>query len=171
MTFRRAVTFATFVTAGAAAMLLAGCTSSTPESTGAAAASPAGTTVAEASTSLPTPTAPPPSTCPEFQMTAAHMATDWQYLNLGLGTNNDEKPTLADLAWGVKAMQKLAPTCAPKAVDSIDAFAATVDAIQPVYTTQPTGDQVQTVNDGLMAMQKAGAQMFTDMGLSTYSWE
>jgi hypothetical protein len=114
---------------------------------------------------------PVPSTCPEFAMTAAHMATDWQYLSINLGTTNDEQPTLNDLSAGVKAMQSLAPECAPKAAASIDAFAATVDAILPVYTTQPTGDQVQQVDDALAAMQEAGAQMYADMELSDYAWQ
>ncbi len=104
-------------------------------------------------------------------MTAAHMATDWQYLDLNLGTTNDEAPTLADLTAGVAAMQDLAPTCAPEAVGSIDAFAATVAAIQPVYTTQPTGDDVQKVDDALAAMQEAGVQMFADLGMSDYAWQ
>ena len=104
-------------------------------------------------------------------MTAAHMATDWHYLGINLGTTNDEAPTLADLTAGVAAMQDLAPTCAPDAVESIDAFAATVAATQPVYTTQPTGDDVQKVNDALTAMQEAGVQMFADLGQSDYAWK
>ena len=114
---------------------------------------------------------PAPSTCPEFRMTAAHMATYWQYLNLNLGTTNDEAPTLADLSTGSVDLQRLAPTCAPEAIAAIDEFAATVAAIQPVYTTQPTGGDVKKVNDALAAMQKAGAEMFKQMGQADYAWQ
>ena len=114
---------------------------------------------------------PAPSTSPEFLMTAAHMSTYCQYLSLNLGSTNDEAPTLANLSSGIAAMQGLAPTCAPKAVDSIDAFAATVAAIQPIYTTQPTGADVQKVNDALADMQQAGITMFADLGQSDYAWK
>ncbi|MBK9739008.1 MAG: hypothetical protein IPO93_05765 [Actinobacteria bacterium] len=99
------------------------------------------------------------------------MSTYWQYLSLNLGTTNDESPTLANLSSGIAAMQGLAPKCAPAAVDSIDAFAATVAAIQPIYTTQPTGADVQKVNDALADMQQAGITMFADLGQSDYAWK
>lgn len=153
--------------AAGAALGLSACGSSTSTPATPAPAVTA-STVTEA---LPAPTEPIPTTCPEFAMTAAHMATDWQYLGLNLGTTNDESPTLANLKAGVAGMQDLAPTCAPKATASIDAFAAAVEAIQPVYTTQPEGDQVQAVDDGLARMQEAGIQMFADLGMSDYAWK
>lgn len=160
-------TAALVVATAVAGIGLAACGSSTTaEPTQAPAAS--APVVAEAQAA---PINPVPTTCPEFAMTAAHMATDWQYLGLNLGTTNDEGPALADLTAGISAMQDLAPTCAPDAVASIDAFAATVEAIQPVYTTQPTGDQVQAVDDALAAMQEAGIQMFADLGTSDYAWQ
>ena len=163
----------------AAVMGLAACTSS-PSGV----ATQATTAVAEAAEAAPSaePTAPADSastvpapvasTCPEFLMTAAHMATDWHYLSINLGTTNDETPTMQDLAAGVMALQALAPECAPEAVDSISQFAATVDDIQSVYTTQPTGAEVQQVDDALAAMQEAGIRMFTDLGQSPdYAWQ
>ena len=104
-------------------------------------------------------------------MTAAHVATYWTYLTINMGTANDEVPTLNDLSSGVQALQDLAPTCAPKAVASIDAFAATEDTLQPIYETQPTGADAQTVNDALAAMQAAGAEMFADLGMNTGPWD
>ena len=105
------------LTAAAAASIgLAACGSSTSTAPTLEPTAPASAS-AEAAPA-PVPTAPAPSTCPEFAMTAAHMATDWQYLNLNLGTTNDEAPTLADLTAGVAAMQDLAPTCAPEAAGS-----------------------------------------------------
>lgn len=155
------------LTMAAAAVWLTACGSSTAtqSTTTPAATAAVSTAVAEAAPS------PAPSTCPEFLMTAAHMSTYWQYLNLNLGSTNDEKPTLANLSSGIAAMQGLAPTCAPKAVDSIDAFAATVASIQPIYTTQPTGADVQKVNDALTDMQQAGIEMFADLGQSDYAWK
>ena len=104
-------------------------------------------------------------------MTAAHMATDWQYLNLNLGTTNDEGPTLADLRDGSAALQDLAPMCAPEAADEVDAFAATVGPVLDVYTTKPTGDEVAAVDTALADMQTAGASLFTALEMATYSWE
>ncbi len=158
--------------AAAAAVGLAACGSSTAtESIPSPAASAPMSSAAAPAPAAPVPAAPVPSTCPEFAMTAAHMSTYWTYLNINLGTTNDEAPTLANLSSGITAMQGLAPTCAPEAVESIDAFAATVDAIQPIYTTQPTGADVQKVNDALAAMQEAGIEMFADLGQSDYAWK
>jgi len=156
MKTRKAMTLALAATA---LTMLAACGSASTTST------PAAPAPAAVSAS------PAPSTCPQFLLTAAHMSTGWQYLNLNLGTKNDEQPTLDALKSGVADMQRLAPTCAPKAVASIAAFATTVDAIGPVYTTQPTGAQVQQVNDALTAMQKAGVQMYADLGQSDYAWK
>jgi hypothetical protein len=154
----------------ALAVTASGCAGSTTADSSPAAATPEATATAAAE-ALPEPTGPPPSTCPEFLMTAAHMATDWQYLNLNLGTTNDEGPTLADLRDGSAALQDLAPTCAPEAVDEVDAFAATVGPVLDVYTTQPTGDEVATVDTALADMQTAGASLFTALEMATYSWE
>lgn len=104
-------------------------------------------------------------------MTAAHMSTYWQYLTINIGTTNDEQPTLDALSSGVTALESLAPECAPDATESIAAFAATVEPVRAVYTTQPTGEEVQKVDDALAALQEAGAQMFTDLGMATYAWE
>jgi hypothetical protein len=162
------------ITIAAAAAILSAC-SSTATSTGPV--TPAATPAASQAASAPAaagssaPTAPLPTTCPEFEMTAAHMATYADYLGLNLGTNNDESPTLANMTSGIAAMQDLAPTCAPKAAGSIDALATAVAAVNDVYTTQPTGADVQKVNDALAAMSEAGKQMFTDLGMSTYNWD
>lgn len=164
----------TMLAAGGIALALSACSSTTTAETAAAPSAPPVTSSAPAPESAPAPVAandPVPTTCPEFEMTAAHMATFWQYLGLGLGTTNDESVTLADLASGSKAMQDLAPTCAPKAVESIDAFAASVADVAAVYDTQATGAELTKVQDALDAMGKAGGQMFTDLGRSTYSWE
>lgn len=162
----------TLAMAAVAAVGLTACGSSTAtESSLTPAASAPVSTSAAPAPDAPVPAAPVPSTCPEFAMTAAHMSTYWTYLNINLGTTNDEAPTLANLSSGIAAMQDLAPTCAPEAVDSIDAFAATVAAIQPIYTTQPTGADVQKVNDALTAMQQAGITMFADLGQSDYAWK
>jgi hypothetical protein len=104
-------------------------------------------------------------------MTAAHMATYWQYLNINLGTTNDEGPTLADLRDGSAALQDLAHTCAPEAADEVDAFAATVSPVLDVYTTKPTGDEVASVDTALADLQAAGAEMFLALEMATYSWE
>ena len=161
--------------AALAAAGLAACTSSTitePTQTApAAAASSVATVDNSPAAGRSTPLDPLPTTCPEFRMTAAHMSTYWQYLNLNLGTSNDETPTLANLSSGIAAMQDLAQKCAPEAAESIDAFAATVAAIQPLYTTNPVGGDVQKVNDALAAMQEAGIAMFADMGQSDYAWK
>lgn len=166
-------------TLGSAAVLclagvLAGCfstpaasPSANPATSQPAASQPASAPAVAAST----PAAPAPSTCPEFSMTAAHMATDWHYLKINLGTTNEEGPTLADLQAGAKAMTDLAPTCAPAAAKAIAAFDATVAALVPIYTTKPTGAQVKAVDDALAQTQKAGAEMFTALGMATYAWE
>ena len=152
--------------------VMTGCASTTSQETTPAATMPAASaTAGPVATTLPDPTYPAPTTCPQFMMTAAHLATDWQYLGLGLGTTNDEGPTLADLKVGSAGMQDLAAECAPKAVEEIDAFAATVDPVIAVYTTQPAGDQVAQVDAALADMQTAGAEMFTALDMATYAWE
>ena len=165
MRIRRTTTFAIAATA---IITLAACSSSTTaESTTA----PAPAAAAASAPTAPASADPAPSTCPQFSMTAAHMATDWHYLNINLGTSNDEAPTLADLTSGVASLKELAPTCAPKAVDAINEFGAAVEAIQPIYTTKPTGADVKKVNDALAAMQKTGAEMFVQIGQSDYAWQ
>ena len=149
----------TLVLAATAMTMLAACGSST---TASAPATPAPAAVSAS---------PAPSTCPQFLMTAAHMSTYWQYLNLNLGTKNDEHPTLDSLNSGVADLQRLAPTCAPKAVSSIAAFATTVDTIRPLYTTQGIPADVPKVQEALASMQKAGIQMFADLGQSDYAWK
>ena len=159
------------LTLAAVAVALTGCSGGTADEPASASPTPAAAMESSAAEAPAEPTNPIPTSCPEFLMTAAHMATDWQYLNLNLGTTNDEGPTLADLAAGSAAMQDLASTCAPAAVEEVDAFAATVAPVQEVYTTQPTGDQVQAVDDALATMQAAGAEMFTALEMATYAWE
>jgi len=161
----------TLAVAAVVVMGLGACGSSTTADTaaGPTTATPAATAPVSPSPAVG-PNDPVPSTCPEFTVTAAHMATYWGYLTYAIGTANDERPTLADLRMGAAALQDLAPTCAPAAAASIDAFAATVEAIQPIYTTQPTGAEVQAVNDALAAMQEAGTRMYADLGLSKFAW-
>lgn len=159
------------LTLAAVAVAVTGCASGTTAEPTPVEPTPAAAAESSVAEVPAEPTNPIPTSCPEFMMTAAHMATDWQYLNLNLGTTNDEGPTLADLAAGSAAMQDLAPECAPAAAEAIDAFAATVAPVQAVYTTQPTGDQVQQVDDALATMQAAGAEMFTALEMATYAWE
>jgi hypothetical protein len=166
-----------------AALLLAGCSSTTTASSSTAptvappvATSAPATPSAAPSTATTAPvpmgsTDPAPTNCKQFKMTMAHMATYWDYLGLNMGTTNDESLTLANLTNGVAALQKLAPKCAPKAAAAIDTFAATVAATTPIYSTQPVGPDAQKVAYALTDMGKAGAAMFEAMGLATYTWE
>lgn len=162
---------ATVILGLAALVAVSGCTSTTADEPTAAPSPVSTASTAPAETTLPDPTYPAPTSCAEFAVTAGHLATDWHYLTINLGTTNDEGPTLADLRVGSAGMQDLAATCAPDAVGQIDAFAATVEPVIAVYTTQPTGDQVQQVDDALAAMQSAGAEMFTALDMATYTWE
>lgn len=114
---------------------------------------------------------PAPTSCFDFQMTASHIATYWQYLTINVGTDNDPQPTLEDLKAGMTAMQDLAPKCAPKATDSLDDLAATVDELTAVYTTRPVGMEVETVNDALDAMQSQAIKTWKKLDIAPVAWE
>ena len=159
------------VALAAVAVAVTGCAGGTASEPTPASPTPAAAAESSVAEEPAKPINPIPTSCPEFKMTAAHLGTDWQRLNMNLGTMNDEGPTLADLEAGSAAMQELAPTCAPQAVEQIEAFAGTVGSVLEVYTTQPTGDEVKQVDDALAAMRTAGAEMFTALDMATYAWD
>lgn len=158
------------VCAGAA---LSACGSSTTSGSTSAAVVPSAPAAASSSTaSSPSMAASPaPSTCAQFAITAGHMATYVDYLEINIGTTNDEKPTLANLQADSQALVDLAPKCAPKAAAAVADFAAAAQAIVPIYTTTSGGAEGQRVQDALAAVKKAGAQMFVELGMATYAWE
>ncbi len=150
------------------AAALAACgSSSTSTDTAAGAASPEAAPIASV-----VPVAPAGDvTCDDADMAGANFRTFVHYASLNVGTNNDSAPTFGDMAVALGMMAAAAPTCAPDAVEEIDAL--TVAAQNAAAAYQP-GDDVTAIaaqKAALTAVKDAGAAAWTAMGQDPADWD
>jgi hypothetical protein len=149
-------------------LVLAACgSSSTSTGTTAADASPASAPMASV-----VPVAPIGEvTCDDFDVAGANLRSYVHYASLSVGTTNDTAPTYGEMAVALGIMQAGAATCAPDAIEEIDAL--TVAAQDAAASFQPTTDAaaITAQKDALTALKDAGAVAWSAMGKDPADWD
>jgi len=159
------MTIARYLVPAVVAVVLTACGASTGTSS-----SPAATGSSSSLSSSPTFSATPMS-CPEFDVTAAHLLTYVHYVSLDVGTDNDPSSYVDEMRQAVAELIANAPSCAAKAGSALTALSAANDALAGAYQPGAGAAQVAADKAALAAYVSVAKAAWTAMGKDPSPWD
>jgi hypothetical protein len=110
-------------------------------------------------------------TCDDFAVAGANLRSYVHYASLSVGTMNDTAPTYGQMAVALGVMEAAAPTCAPDAVEEIDALTAAAQNAAAVFQPSEDASAKAAQKEALTAVRDAGATAWTAMGEDPADWD